>query len=477
VEKLERQSVLQDAATRHLPAEFNEDLKKLKDLVEEANEKRQKAEAFAPRRPPPEKLEVITIEEGVGHRKPLEHGKVKLRYAVVLREDSSLLDAKQDYEYVVDETEHGVGEVLPSLLNELLRPLRRGQVVSTTTTLGKIFPEKAPAIVQHGPEAVAVIEVGLLQIFVTKDCSFTKGSGEIVKEVIKDGVGPWCNNPSDEGLAILRIEKLRTAEGECLFPRPGDSPLELSITVGDGQVCDALECAVLEMRPHETALVTCRDPSFLAGGAPLGEAPHLPRTTAFTFRVSLLDFNPGPDAPSFDEEDRVPFALRRKAEANRLFKEGRFRLARQRYFEITQLFHHLDKPELKDRFLGQPELFQECRKLRIECRLNMAACGIKLQDPRAAKEACQLVLQQMPENTKAFYRLAQAHLQERDFDQACKNLNRLLEIDPSIQEARRLLQKAVQLRNNADKKQKGEVKFDRMIGCGSDLRREPHFNS
>eukprot|EP00439_Symbiodinium_sp_Y106_P017612 s3313_g2.t1 len=44
-------------------------------------------------------------------------------------------------------------------------------------------------------------------------------------------------------------------------------------------------------------------------------------------------------------------------------------------------------------------------------------------------------------------------------------------------EARRLLQKAVQLRNNADKKQKGEVKFDRMIGCGSDLRREPHFNS
>eukprot|EP00439_Symbiodinium_sp_Y106_P023197 s2817_g2.t2 len=319
--------------------------------------------------------------------------------------------------------------VLPSLLNELLRPLRRGQVVSTTTTLGKIFPEKAPAIVQHGPEAVAVIEVGLLQIFVTKDwttnyghlyyadCSFTKGSGEIVKEVIKDGVGPWCNNPSDEGLAILRIEKLRTAEGECLFPRPGDSPLELSITVGDGQVCDALECAVLEMRPHETALVTCRDPSFLAGGAPLGEGPHLPRTTAFTFRVSLLDFNPGPDAPSFDEEDRVPFALRRKAEANRLFKEGRFRLARQRYFEITQLFHHLDKPELKDRFLGQPELFQECRKLRIECRLNMAACGIKLQDPRAAKEACQLVLQQMPENTKAFYRLAQAHLQERDFDQ------------------------------------------------------------
>ncbi|OLQ07728.1 hypothetical protein AK812_SmicGene8837 [Symbiodinium microadriaticum] len=135
-----------------------------------------------------------------------------------------------------------------------------------------------------------------------------------------------------------------------------------------------------------------------------------------------------------------------EAEANGLFKEGRFRLARQRYFEITELFHHLDKPELKAR----------CRKLRIECRLNIAACGIKLQEdapagdlghgecvcmetpgqtgdafPRVvasrdamhagtvplsasegpvldllnfrceAKEACQLVLQQMPENTKA----------------------------------------------------------------------------
>eukprot|EP00438_Fugacium_kawagutii_P031516 Skav207604 [mRNA] locus=scaffold2450:221785:225502:+ [translate_table: standard] len=43
---------------------------------------------------------------------------------------------------------------------------------------------QAPVLAQHGPE-----------------------------EVIKDGVGSWCNNPSDEGLAVLSIEKISTAEG------------------------------------------------------------------------------------------------------------------------------------------------------------------------------------------------------------------------------------------------------------------------
>ncbi|CAJ1375694.1 unnamed protein product [Effrenium voratum] len=89
-----------------------------------------------------------------------------------------------------------------------------------------------------------------------------------------------------------------------------------------------------------------RDVSFLAGGLPFGDQP-LPRAKSYTIRVTLLDFNPGPDAASFDEEDRLTFALRRKAEANRLFKEARFRLSRRRYRDITELFHHLDRPKVK----------------------------------------------------------------------------------------------------------------------------------
>ncbi|CAL1168033.1 unnamed protein product [Cladocopium goreaui] len=441
--------------------DLKEDMEKFRKSMEKAQKETE--EANRPKSGPreaPGRFDFVTVEDGSGHRKPQMAGTVKVRYAVVLERDASLLEAKSDFVYVLGAQSQGVGEVCSQLLDGMLLQMRRGQVASVTHPLRDLFASDAPVIAQHGPEEVAVCEVSLLEIFVSKDCSFKNSTGQVLKEVIKDGAGSWCNNPSDEGLAVLRVEKISTAEGRCLFPEPGASPMEMFVNVGDGEVCDALECAVLEMRPHETALVTCTDPSFLVG-APLGEKP-VPKSSEYTLRVTLLDFNPGPDAPSFDEEDRLTFALRRKAEANRLFKEGRFRLSRQRYEEICDLFHHLDIPKVKDRFLGKYELWQECRKLRLDCRLNIAACCIKLQDSSTAKEACDLVLKQMPENTKASYRRAQAQMQQRDFVEACKDLRRLLDIDPTIQEARRLWEKAVKQRKDVDQQQKKALKYDAM---------------
>ncbi|CAJ1416961.1 unnamed protein product [Effrenium voratum] len=470
VDQIERQETLAEMKSRQPPEDLGDDLEKFRMHVEQAQKEKDEAKAAAQMGPriAPGLFDLITVEEGHGHRKPQVRGKVKIRYAVVLQEDASILDAKDEFEYVLGQ-QLGAGEVLSSLLDGMLQQMRRGQVASLTHPLKEFFPPQAPAIARHGPDSLAVCEVALLEIYVTKDCSFAKDAGEVVKEVVKDGVGDWCNNPSDEGMAVLRIEQVVTSEGAKLF----DTPLEQCVTVGDGQVCDALECAVLEMRPHETALVTCRDVSFLAGGLPFGDQP-LPRAKSYTIRVTLLDFNPGPDAASFDEEDRLTFALRRKAEANRLFKEARFRLSRRRYRDITELFHHLDRPKVKDRFLGKLDLFQECRKLRLECRLNSAACSVKLQDPKAAREACDLVLHQMPENTKALYRRAQAYMLQRDFAEASKDLRRLLEIDPSIQEASRLLEKAVRQRKDVDQKQKGALKYDAMVGRLADDRSEKY---
>lgn len=441
--------------------DLKEDMEKFRKSMEKAQ--KESEEANRPKSGPreaPGRFDLVTVEDGSGHRKPQMAGTVKVRYAVVLERDASLLEAKSDFVYVLGAQSQGVGEVCSEVLDGMLLQMRRGQVASVTHPLRDLFAPDAPVIPQHGPEEVAVCEVSLLEIFVSKDVSFKNSTGQVLKEVIQDGVGSWCNNPTDEGLAVLRVEKISTAEGRCLFPDPGASPMEMSVNVGDGEVCDALECAVLEMRPHETALVTCTDPSFLVG-APLGEKP-VPKSSEYTLRVTLLDFNPGPDAISFDEEDRLTFALRRKAEANRLFKVGRFRLSRQRYEEICDLFHHLDIPKVKDRFLGKYELWQECRKLRLDCRLNIAACCIKLQDSSTAKETCDLVLKQMPENTKALYRRAQAQMQQRDFVEACKDLRRLLDIDPNIQEARRLWEKAVKQRKDVDQQQKKALKYDVM---------------
>jgi len=53
-------------------------------------------------------------------------------------------------------------------------------------------------------------------------------------------------------------------------------------------------------------------------------------------------------------------------------------------------------------------------------------------------------------------------MQQRDFVEACKDLRRLLDIDPTIQEARRLWEKAVKQRKDVDQQQKKALKYDAM---------------
>jgi len=215
--------------------------------------------------------------------------------------------------------------------------------------------------------------------------------------------------------------------------------MELEITVGNGEVCDALECAVLEMRRHEFALVRCWDTSLCAGGAPF-ESAELPEGGA-VFKVGLLDYKKGPNTQKLNEEDRIQFVLRRKAMAHRLLGEGRYYLARERYLRCAALFFGVDRKKSWERLYGMPELRQKCKDLRTTCWMNAALCSLKLGDPKHAKVLCDMVLQQTPECTKALFRRAQAHCQRSDFVQARLDLVRVLDIDGTVEEAKVLLSK------------------------------------
>jgi tetratricopeptide (TPR) repeat protein len=290
-----------------------------------------------------------------------------------------------------------------------------------------------------------------------------------VKEVVQEGIGAWCDNPTDEGTAIVRIEEISTPNGNRLFPEGGMSALEFEVVVGNGQVCDALECALLVMKRHETAVVTCKDSTLCAGGPSFGfDTSSL--CNGARFRMTLLDYIKGPDVWSFDEEERVKFAHRRKVEANRLFGAGRFHLARERYKRIIELFHHMNKKGFRDRFLGRAATLEQCRELCKHCRLNAAACSLRLFDPMSAKEFCDEVLRGDPENIKGLFRRAQAFQQRQDFVQACGDLTRVLDIEPSLEEARRLLEKLKQHRKASDRKQCKAFKFGSSIDGLNDPR-------
>eukprot|EP00747_Dinoflagellata_sp_TGD_P220207 gnl/TRDRNA2_/TRDRNA2_92205_c0_seq1.p1 gnl/TRDRNA2_/TRDRNA2_92205_c0~~gnl/TRDRNA2_/TRDRNA2_92205_c0_seq1.p1 ORF type:complete len:599 (-),score=140.33 gnl/TRDRNA2_/TRDRNA2_92205_c0_seq1:104-1747(-) len=472
-------------ANQRIPKDLMDELGKWKEKLQEydaeskakaAEEARRAALPHDGPEPPEGPYQVVVTEAGTGKTQPKPGDTVRIGCMVVLDdEDATMLACEPDFEYVVGcGADRGAGQVKPKALDAALVQMRRGANASVRTLLPNLFPADAPVIKEHGHEARAVCEVKLMEIFNIKDCSFEKGSRQVLKEVVKDGVGDWCDNPTDEGSATLRIEEVTCDDGTKLFPieaQDGRGPLEVRVVPGNGEVCDALECAMLQMRWHEVALVRCPDvkPSLLVGGAPLFTDISPPEGGA-TLRVELLEYNKGPDVWSFDEEDRVQFALRRKEVASRLFKEGRFRLARERYSSIVELFHHLDKYKVKDRFLGKPEVREQCKELRNTCRLNIALCSLRLNDARRAKTECDAVLRSESENIKALYRRAQAHFMNEDFVQACRDLVRLREVDGGLPEANALLRQAAAKRKDSDRKQMEGFKFGKSMRGLEDLR-------
>jgi len=396
-------------------------------------------------------------------------------YIVVLEDDQSPLDMCPDFEYVLGTTSRGDGQVVPHALDAALKQLLHGQISSITSKLCDLFRQCSPVFRQAPPQALAVCEVKLMQIYSTKDCSFQKGQGLIVKEVIEEGVGAWCDNPSDEGYALLRIDEVTTVDGGRVFPPSAEGPCQLHVTPGNGEVCDAIECAMLEMRAHEKAVITCREPTMCTGCDMLGIRPTEFRHGAI-FKVTLMDYRKGPDLSDyeFDEEKKLEFAKRRKAVAKHLLYAGRFNLAIERYRRILDLFHHIDRQRVGDRFLGKPELLRACKDTRRACRLNLALCYLRVSDPLAAKKVCDTVIFAEPENIKALYRRAQAHYQRKDYLQACRDLVRLLDIDGDVAEAAQLLEKSQRQCSSADRQQCKKNIVSRMLSGLDDRRSFKH---
>ena len=94
----------------------------------------------------------------------------------------------------------------------------------------------------------------------------------------------------------------------------------------------------------------------------------------------------------------------------------------------------------------------------IQCRLNYAACKLKLQDYRAVIVQCTRVLVLDPNSKKALFRRGQAYMElGRDLDLAVKDFELLKTIIPESEQGElRQLQRslAVKLKAAADKEKK-----------------------
>lgn len=258
-----------------------------------------------------------------------------------------------------------------------------------------------------------------------------------MKKRIVEGLGK--EKVRDTARISLRVESV-TANTDKLLE--SSLPRDIAFVAGDGDVCDALECSVVEMREGEEAVIRCSKPEWCAGGL-LGLSAQM--DPPVLIKVKMLSFERVKERWDMTDAERLERCQNRKAKAGDLVKCGRIHLAAHHYDTIAGFF------ERAEHFRDE-EHQSSGRELRRLARLNRALCMLKLCDWKAAKALCNTVLKEGPEIPKALFRRGVAEVELKEYPEAIVDLQCCLDIEDNA-DARRLLQRARRLLKETEKKQ------------------------
>jgi AH receptor-interacting protein len=140
------------------------------------------------------------------------------------------------------------------------------------------------------------------------------------------------------------------------------------------------------------------------------------------------EYNKESWAMDYDEKLAAVPGLR--DDGNRLYKESEYHQAATKYTEALSILEQLclrEKP-------GDPE-FVTLDMMKVPFLLNLAQCLLQLNDYYPAIEHATEVLKREPDNVKALYRRAKAHVGAWNPKEARSDFERVIQLDPSLAKA------------------------------------------
>lgn len=162
-----------------------------------------------------------------------------------------------------------------------------------------------------------------------------------------------------------------------------------------------------------------------------------------------------PDSPedsdiNFDKAEEVFAAVEKvKAIGNGLFKSQKHDMALQKYKKAVKYLKHSQdegsdlsdsddeeevieqkKKEMEEKIQKMKDNEEAYHKLLLPCLLNSAACKLKLNQSKSAKDDVNEVLSIDSKNVKAYYRRAQASISMGDLNEAKNDLQEALIVSP-----------------------------------------------
>ncbi|AES88468.2 putative peptidylprolyl isomerase [Medicago truncatula] len=285
------------------------------------------------------------------------------------------------------------------------------------------------------------------------------GDGRLIKRRIRDGKGDFpMDCPLHDSLLHVHYKGTVLNEENRVFydTRVDNDGQPLDFCSGEGLVPEGFELCVRLMLPGEMALVTC-PPDYAYDKFP--RPSNVPEGAHIQWEIELLSFEMPKDWTGMDFKSIMNEAENIRNTGNRLFKEGKYELAKAKYEKVLREFNHVNPQDDEE-----GKIFSDTRNL---LHLNVAACYLKLGECRKSIETCNKVLEANPAHVKGLYRRGMAYMGNGDFEEARADFKMMIKVDKSTEsDATAALLKLKQKEQEVEKKARKQFKglFDKKPG-------------
>lgn len=347
---------------------------------------------------------------------------------------ASLLDSREDFE-MLEHLEDDVDDDLPPL-----EDAGGGKKKSS--------PAKDPAKEDKSAESPSAEPEEWLDVL---------GNGQLRKKVLEAGAGPDSRPQKGQNVTI----HLKTAltNGTVV-----DELKDLSFTLGDGDVLQALDLTVQLMEMGEKALIEAA--AKYAYGALGSSAPAVPPDADLLLEVQLLSADEALDLELMPPSERIILANRKRERGNVHYQRADYAFAVNSYgiaLQITEASSRVD--------ISQEEE-EELLDMKVKCLNNMAAAQLKLDHYEAALRSCVSVLAHQPDNVKALFRKGKVLALQGEFAEAIKTLKMALKLEPSNKTIHAELSKLV--KKHSEQKGAEQAMYKKMLGNPSNSSVQKH---
>ncbi|KAF8396822.1 hypothetical protein HHK36_018455 [Tetracentron sinense] len=435
------------------------------------------------------------INEGQGWEMPREPYEVKAWIAAKAGDGKMILSLTQEPFFFT----FGKAEV-PKGLEMGIGTMTRGEKAILYVT--NCYLTQSPFMpVVDGFDEIH-FEVELVHFTQVKSVRDMLGDGRLIKRRIHDGrgvnsklkfklAGLWDSEfpmdcPLHDSLLSVHYKGMLLDEEMTVFydTRIDNNGQPLEFSSGEGLVPEGLEMCVRLMLPGEIALVTC-PPDYAYDK--FARPANVPEGAHIQWEIELLGFEMPKDWAGLSFKNIMDEVEKIKGTGNRLFKEGKFELAKAKYEKASLLMDEimlLDIENCNSTILPmicnlqvlreynhvnpqndeEGKVFLNSRNL---LQLNVAACYLKVGECRKSIETCNKVLDANPVHVKALYRRGMAYMSAGDFEEARMDFTKMISIDKSSEpDATAALLKLTQKEQEVERKARKQFKglFDKKPG-------------